>query len=53
MLNGGRPIAASVQKLSDSVVKLVSAACSRQRQCVRRNRNDQAVYQFEVNFFYT
>jgi hypothetical protein len=40
-------IAASIQKLPDSVVKSVSTARHRQRRCVRRN--GQVVDQFEVS----
>ena len=46
-----QPIAASVQKRSDSVVKSVSTACRRQSRCVGRNRNDQLGYHFELIYY--
>jgi hypothetical protein len=43
----GQSIAASIQKLSDSVVKSVSTAGCRQRRCFQRK--DQIIFQFEVS----
>jgi len=45
--DGTQSVAASIQKLPDSVLKSVSRACHTQSLCVRPN--DQVIDQFEVS----